>query len=315
VLLLGTEATLRDAARTELRERVLGSGPAAFNEARFDFASAGVSAAQVIAACRTVPLLGGGKLVAVRGLDDRRAKSFIERDLSAYLEAPIDSTCLLLEAEKADRRQRWVKTVQKLGQLLSCNAPTRPAEVRDWINERLRSRGKRAGAGVAAALFDAVGSDLDRLSFEIDKLSSYVGEASSVEVEHVTLLTGQVRALAIYELSDAVGSRDKASALRTLHRLMDQGDAPLAILGALSQHFRRLARASDCAPLRAQVVQKELGIHPFAAEKLVQQLRRFDAPRLIRCLRSLAATDAALKGASPLTPRMCLEQLLLAVCG
>jgi len=314
VLLLGTEATLRDAARRELRAQVLGAGSADFNEARFDLASSGASGAQVLAAARTLPMLGPGRLVVVRGVEDRRAKEFLARDLPSYLEAPVATTCLLLEAEKADRRQRWVKSIQQRGQIRNCNPPSRPGEVRDWISERLRSLGKRPGAGVAAALFEAVGPDLDRLAFEIEKLALYTADAKTVEVEQVTALTGQVRSLAIYELSDAVGTRDIGTALRTLHRLVDQGDAPLAILGALSQHFRRLARASECTPLRAQVVQKQLGIHPYAAEKLVKQLSRFDLQRLVRCLGAMAATDAAIKGASPLSPRGSLEQLLVAVC-
>jgi len=313
VLLVGPEATLRDAARRALRERVIGAGPADFNEVRIDLAASGTDAAHVIAAARTLPMLSRGRVVIVRGLEDRRAKAFLERDLPEYLDDPVASTCLILEADKADRRQRWVKLVQKQGTIRECSAPTRPAELRDWIAERIRSRGKRPGAGAVNALYEAIGGDLDRLASEVDKLVLYVGEASDISARHVTELTGQVRSLAIYELSDAVGGRRRADALRALARLLDQGDAPLAILGALSQHFRRLLRATDCKPLRAQTVQQELGLHPFAAEKLVQQLNGFDVPRLIRCLSAMAATDGALKGGSLLLPSRSLEQLVLAL--
>jgi len=314
-LLVGPEATLRDAARRSLRERVLGSGPPDFNEARFDLAAGGTEPAGILAAARTLPMLSPGRLVIVRGLDDRRAKSFVERDLPAYVADPIPTTCLVLEATKVDRRQKWVKAVQKVGTLVDCSAPTRPAQLRDWIQERLRERGKRPGSGVAAALYEAIGADLDRLASEIDKLVLYVGDAATVTTEQVAELTGQVRSLAIYELSDAVGTRDRGSALRVLQRLLDQGDAPLAVLGALSQHFRRLLRASECRPLRAEAIRQELGIHPFAAEKLVKQLRGFDEARLVSCLHAMGSTDAALKGGSPLAPRRCLEQLVLSVCG
>jgi len=315
VLLAGREATLRDAARGELRARVLGGGSRDFNEDRFDFAAAGTEAALVIASARTLPMLASGRLVCVRGLEDRRARGFLERDLVEYLDAPVASTCLLLEAERVDRRQRWVKLVAKHGEVRDCSAPTRPAQVRDWITERLRAQGKRAGPGVASALFDAVGADLDRLASEIDKLVVYAGDSARVTAEQVADLTGQTRALAIYELSDAVGSRSRAEALRVVGRLLDQGEAPLAILGALAQHLRRMLRALECQPLSPQVVQKQLGMHPFAAEKLVSQLRRFDRARVLAALAGVRATDAVLKGAAPISPRHGLEQLLLRICG
>jgi len=314
VLLVGAEATLRDAALAELRDSALANAPPEFNEDRFDFATSGTDPKAIVAAARTLPAMAPRRLVLVRGLDDRRAKSFLEKTLPDYLGDPSPSTCLVLQTPKADRRSRWVKAVAKVGELRDLSPPRRPAEVKIWIEERLRAEGKQAERGAAAALFEAVGADLDLLAGELAKLSLFVGERGEVTPDDVAEVTADLRPRALYELSDAIGQRRLAEALRILASLLDRGEAPLRVVAALANHFRRLIRASECRPLEAREVQRRLGIHPYAAQKLAEQARDFGPTRLRRCLDVIRRTDEALKGAIPLAPRLAIERLVLAVC-
>jgi DNA polymerase-3 subunit delta len=314
ILLVAAEASLRQRAREEIRAQVLAGASPAFDEDRFDLAASGADPGRVLSAARTLPVLAPRRLVLVRGLEDRRAQRFLEELLPGYLESPVPSTCLLLEAERVDRRQRWVKRVAEVGQLRVLEAPRRPAELRDWIAEQLRARGKTPGSGAAVALFEAIGPELDRLGSEIDKLCLFAGERARITADDVARVTGQTRVLALYELTDAVGDGRRGDALRLLGRLLDQGEAPLALVAALASHLRRLLRAAQCRPLSARAVQEQLAVHPFAAERLVEQLRRFDAPRLRGALGVLRGADEALKGAVPLASRTALEQAVLSIC-
>lgn len=313
VLLVGSEAALRDAALAELRTRVLDGGPRDFNEDRFDVAAAGADIPAILVAARTLPMLAPSRLVRVRGVGERRAEKFIAA-LTDYLTDPVPTTCLVLEAERVDKRQRWVKQVASLGELRECSAPTKPAELRAWIDARLRQNGKRPGRGTSAALVDLVGPDLDRLALEIEKVCLFVGERADVKPEDVSEVTGDVRPKALYELTDAIGARRLGAALRIVNQLIDQGHAPLPVLGALANHFRRLMRARECSPLEAREVQRRLSLHPYAARVLAEQARRFDARRLRSCLDSVRRTDEVLKGGAPLSARFALERLVLAVC-
>jgi DNA polymerase-3 subunit delta len=314
VLLVGDEVTLRDAALAGLREQALGDAPREFNEDRFDFAASGTDPRAVVAAARTLPAMAPRRLVRVRGLLDRRAKSFLEGALLEYLADPSPTTCLVLEAPKADRRSRWVKAVVAAGELRDLSPPRRPAEVKAWIEERLRADGKRPARGTAGALFDSVGADLDALTGEVAKLSLFVGDRDEVTPDDVAEVTADLRPRALYELSDAIGQRRLADALRVLSSLLDRGEAPLRVVAALANHFRRLLRASECRPLEAREVQRRLGIHPYAAQKLAEQASDFGPARLRRCLDTIRRTDEALKGAIPLAPRLAIERLVLAVC-
>jgi DNA polymerase-3 subunit delta len=313
-LIVGRELALRDAEVARLREAALGGGPRDFNEDRFDLAAPGCEPAQVIEAARTHPVLAARRFVWVRGLGERRAARFVEELLPAYLDDPSPTSVLVLEADQVDRRTRWVKQVAKLGGLIECTGPRNAGEVRAWIERTLRERGKRPAQGTAAALAELVGGDVDLLRGEIEKLCLYTGERREVEPEDVAAVTGYLRPLAAWDLTDQIGQRRLAEALRTLGRLLDQGEPPLALLGALGNHFRRLVRARECRPLEPQVVQERLAIHPFAARKLTEQARRFDLRRLRQCLDGVRLTDEALKGGAALTPRQAIERLVLAIC-
>lgn len=313
-LLIGTQSTLREAALASLRARAFRGSPADFDEDRFDFAASGTEAERVLTALLTPPLLAKQRLVRVRGLSDRRAQRFLEEDLPRYLERPSQTSCLVLEADALDRRGRWWKVVAARGEQIDCSAPTRPGDVRAWIEREIRARGRRPGRGVATGLFESVGPDLDRLSNEIEKACLYAQGAPELPLEAVEEVGGGVRPLAIYELTDAIGSRRAEAALRVSARLLRQGESPLALLGALGNHFRRLLRARECQPLEKAEVQRRLGLHPFAAEKLTEQARRFDPRRLERCLDAVQETDSALKGALSLAPDLAFERLVLAIC-
>jgi DNA polymerase-3 subunit delta len=313
-LLVGSETTLRDAALADLRERALGSGPRDFNEDRYDFATSGTDKRAVLTACRMLPVMSQSRIVIVSGLADKRAKPFVEEVLPDYLDDPSPTTCLVLSSERVDRRLKWVKKVGSVGEVIDCNGPKRAADVRDWIDARFRTRGVKPGAGAAATLFDLVGADLDRLAFEVEKACLFAGDAAEVSVDDVTEVTASLRPLAVYELTDAIGGRRLAEALRVLARLRDQGDAPLQVLAALANHFRRMLRAHDCKPMNAGSVQKALSLHPFTAKKLVEQARRFEPRRLESCLRAVRRTDEALKGAVPLADELAIEQLVVSVC-
>jgi DNA polymerase-3 subunit delta len=314
VLVVGRQLALREAEVQRLRDAALGGGLRDFNEDRFDLASPGCDPVQILAAARTHPVMAPARFVLVRGAGEKRAARFVEELLPAYLEDPAPGTVLVLEAEAVDRRQRWVKQLGRVGKLIELAGPKGPPEVRAWIERALRERGKRPGPGAAAALADAVGGDVDVLRTEVDKLCLYAGERTEISAEDVSAISGELRPLAIWDLTDQLGQRQLAPALHTLGRLLEQGEAPLALLGALANHFRRLVRARECRPLEASVVQERLGIHPFAARKLTEQARRFDLRRLRQCLDGVRLTDEALKGGAALTPRQALERLLLAVC-
>jgi DNA polymerase III subunit delta len=112
----------------------------------------------------------------------------------------------------------------------------------------------------------------------------------------VALLTPYVSEANVFEMVDALGKRDGATATRLLHRLLDDDD-PFSLFGMMVRQFRLLLQAREYldgggAPKQTG---KALGVHPFVGEKVAAQARFFSLPQLEQIYHNLLDTDVGIK--------------------
>jgi DNA polymerase-3 subunit delta len=122
----------------------------------------------------------------------------------------------------------------------------------------------------------------------------------------------------LYELTDAISSKDTARALSVLESMLSSGDGDEAAIGhvyMLSRTFRQMLviLEKNVRDSRAiwQVLWQGFRLPPFAAEDVIKQARRFGSRReLTRAIRLVARADFALRS-NPPSKRMVLEKLVL----
>src|SRR5262249_37326565 len=158
--------------------------------------------------------------------------------------------------------------------------------------------------GVAEALAERIGRQLQLLRMEIGKLALLAGPGVPVSRAHVGVGAALAAEEPIWDLTDAIGEGRTADALRVLAHLLSAGEAPPVLLGALVSHFRRLLRVASGGDVPAP---------PFVRKKLASQAKRYGAARLRTLLGALHETDLALKGAGPLPPDRALERVVIAL--
>jgi DNA polymerase-3 subunit delta len=122
----------------------------------------------------------------------------------------------------------------------------------------------------------------------------------------------------LYELTDAISSRDKARALLLLHGLLNSSDAgedaAIGHLYMLSRTFRQMLviLEKNVRDSRAiwQALWQGFRMPPFAADDLIRQARRYKSRRdLTRAIRLIARADLELRS-SPADKRLVLERLI-----
>jgi len=166
-----------------------------------------------------------------------------------------------------------------------------------WIRRQAQKHGGDIEPRAAHRLAAVVGADLRLLDQEIIKLVTYCdGERAVVEADVETLVPYSQDAV-IFDLVDALGQRDGTTAAQTLHRLIDEGEHPLGLLGMIIRQFRLLIqvktlKAKGSSP---REVAKTLGIHPFPARKLHHQANHFTTAQLEKVYRYLSETDLDIK--------------------
>lgn len=309
-LFYGPETFLINQTLDSLYQALVPEGIGDFNFEKLDGSL--VSPAQVVDSAGTLPAFadkrlvivrnaawfGGGKSKGSKGEEDKvRDEIGEEEPLLRYFQNPSPYSCLVLVAgEKIDLRRKIVKAAQKAGQVLEF-ASLRGMELNRWIEDRFQAGGKKAERGAAEFLSAAVGSSLSSLAAEIEKIILYAGDSKKIILNDVQSLVSQSTTLSVFDLMDAVGTRDAAAAVQKLREIIKAGEAEAKILALLARHLRTMLQVKTLATkgYRENELGGELGIHPYAAKKGLQQSRNFSAKELADNLEILLEADLAIK--------------------
>lgn len=307
-LLAGSEPLLRDDALAAIEEAVLGGGPRDFNLDRLEVGSA--TPGRLEEALSTLPVMADRRLVVVRESEGRGPKldaAWGEVIAEWVGTGGADSaSVLVVVCGKADKRSRWVKAFRDPAVHVECEAPRKARELAGFLAAEAKGQGIELEPEAAQLLADRVGPQLLLLRQEIEKASLFAGPGAPVTRRHVEASVSAVAEEPIWDLTDAIGQGRTADAVDALSRMLVQGAAPPAILGALASHYRRLVRVAHGEKVPGP---------PFVVKKLSQQARRQSPRRLVTCLRAIHRADVELKGASVMRPERALEQLILALGG
>jgi DNA polymerase-3 subunit delta len=191
-----------------------------------------------------------------------------------------------------------------------------------WCLAAAETRGIRFDPDAARELVDALGADMMMVASELEKLCLFVaGREPRITLGDVETMVLAAKQRTLYELTDAIGQRDRTRALLLLHGLLNASDggedAAIGHLYMLARTFRQMLiiLEKNVRDSRAiwGVLWQGFRMPPFAAEDLIRQARRYKSRReLTRALRLIARADLELRS-SPANKLLVLERLVLAL--
>jgi DNA polymerase-3 subunit delta len=310
-LLLGPEIYLRrvaaqaitDAAlsRTLLRE---------FNESGFSLFSDSVQSA--VAAAEQLPMMSDMRVVRIR--DFARLREADEDVLIRYLNNPSPSTVMIFIADELDRRKKSSKVLLDVCTIVEFG-PLRDAEAKAWAKTRLKELKTTADDQVLSEVIRLVGTDVQTLSNELEKLICASGTTGRITLELVDELIGRSRELSNFELGDHLLAGNRQRALETLHRLLEDGAEPVMLVGLIAGNYHRLALGKHLLTRGGrEAVFRNISLPPFKRDSYISTLQRSTAAKIARGIQLTAAADLAIK-TSQATPRLQLEMLVCELAG
>lgn len=310
VVLTGAERFLCDRAMQALRAATVDEGMAGFNEDLF--IGKQVTGKQIIAAARTLPMMSRRRFVLVREAEQLSADA--QAELAEYLHAPSPETCLVLMSDKLPPRSKLVTAAKTLG-LLAEAKELKGGAARQFAEAEARTRGHKLEPDAAAALMDAIGTDLSQLDDALERLSLYVGEAAPITLAAVEACVVRIRTESIWTLVDAVSQQNARKAMAAATSLLADRQSPLSILALVARQLRQVAKMREALSrgLGAPEAAKEAGTPPFKAAAMADAARRFSGPTLTHAFQAIAHADQAMKGSKVPADRV-LEETLLTLC-
>jgi len=310
-LLLGPERYLRDAAARAITDAALANTLLReFNEASFSLLSDDVHA--VIATAEQLPMMSDRRVVRIR--DFSRLREAQEEVLVNYLGNPVPSTVVIFIADELDKRKKATKSLLDQCTVVDFS-PLKDAEAKAWIKTRLKELKSTADDPVIGEIVRLVGTNVQTLFMELDKLASGAADTGLITLPLVEELIGRSRELANWELTDHLLAGNRKKALETLHRLLEDEVEPLMLLGLIGSNYRKLALGKQILMQKGESqVFKYVFIQPFKQRSYLDTLRRADAAKLAHSIQLIANVDLAIK-TSQATPRLQMEMLVCELAG
>lgn len=305
-LLLGSEVYLRRVASQAITEAALSRTLLReFNESAFSLLSDPVQSA--IAAAEQLPMMSDMRVVRIR--DFAKLRDADEEVLIRYLNNPAPSTVMIFIADDLDKRKKSTKVLLDVCTVVEF-PPLKDAEAKTWSKTRLKELKITADDQVLSEIIRLVGTDVQTLSNELDKLASAAANTGRITPELVDELIGRSRELSNFELGDHLMAGNRKRALETLHRLLEDGAEPVMLVGLIAGNYHRLALGKHLLARGGRdEVFRNISLPPFKRDSYISTLQRSSAEKIARGIQLTAATDLAIK-TSQATPRLQLEMLV-----
>lgn len=188
-------------------------------------------------------------------------------------------------AKEPDHRAKWIEL--------------RLPDVREmpvWIKKEAEKQGGVISQAAATELANHTGNDTLKAASEIEKLLTYVDRKRPVEGEDVRLLCAPGGETDVFAMIDALTRGEASRATRLLHMLLENED-PASVFGMIVRQSRLMIQAKEILEARGGMaeVMSELVMGEYAAQKLVEQTRRFSMAQLEDIHRRLLQIDVDAK--------------------
>lgn len=180
-----------------------------------------------------------------------------------------------------------------------------------WITRHFAAHKKRISSELCVYLIDITGGTMTALSGEIDKISAYSG-ADEIRKSDIDAVTEPVLDAVVFQMTDLLSAGRYDQALLKLQQLLKMQQEPLAILGAVGGHFRRIATARTLMDngRNSSELQRLCGIPDYPARKTMEAARRFRPEFCRKAAELVLETDYKMKTSFDDNERL-LELLIL----
>lgn len=214
-------------------------------------------------------------------------------------------------AWKPDKRLKklW-EAIDKNGTIVEF-AKQGQRELVSWVSRHFLARQKRISNDLCAYLIDITGGTMTALSGEINKIAAYSG-ADEITRSDIDAVTEPVMDAVVFQMTDLLGEGKYGQALLKLQTLLKIQQEPLAILGAVGGHFRRLSTARTLLDngKGSGDLMKLCGIPDYPARKTMDAARRFSPAFCRKAAELVMETDYKMKTSYDDQERL-LELLIL----
>lgn len=180
-----------------------------------------------------------------------------------------------------------------------------------WVTRHFAANRKKIAPDLCSYLIDITGGTMTALAGEISKICAY-SDAETIVKSDIDAVTEPVLDAVVFQMTDMLGEGKYGPALVKLQQLLKMQQEPIAILGAIGAHFRRLGTARTLLDngKGSGELMRMCGMSDFAARKNMGAAKKFSARFCAAAAELILETDYQMKTSYDNSGRL-LEILIL----
>ena len=311
--LMGDEGYFIDQITNYISKNVLTEEEKGFNQTILY--GKDVSAEDVIMAARRFPMMSQHQVIIVK-----EAQNIAKiDDLAIYAENPLSSTILVInyKYKSLDKRKKLYKTINKHGILFESKA-LRDYEIPKWVSSYLQNKGKTIDAKASALLAEFLGTDLSKITHELDKLELAIGSSvKQIDSSHIEKNIGVSKDYNNFELQKAVLYRNIAKANKIVLAFGKNPKAyPIQVTTVtLFSAFQKLLSYYYLPDKSKNSIASALKINPFFVQDYTAGAKNYPARKVVQIISLLREYDMKSKGFGSATtePGELLKELIFKI--
>ncbi len=289
-LLYGEEAYLKKQYRDKLRNAMV-SPDDNMNYAYYE--GKGINVKEVIDLAETLPFFADRRVIVMENTGFFKTSS---EELAEYIKELPESTAIIFVEAEIDKRGKLYKAVQKKGRAVELGRQDEGTLLR-WIAGSVKRENKQISENTIRHFIVKVGTDMENIQKELEKLFCYTLDKDAITVEDVeTICTTQITNQ-IFDMVNAVADKKQRQALDYYYDLITLKEPPMRILFLLARQFKLLLEVKDLdkkGMARKEIAEKT-GLNPFVVGKYQAQAKSFSTKELRTIIEDSVETEEAVK--------------------
>lgn len=310
-VLFGVEQFVKMRTLEKLCQAALEEGDPGWNQTVLDEKA---SAEDIFAACQTLPMFAPHRVVIVKEcplLKQGGGTAGEETMLSLIETLPPETILVFVLEGKPDGRRKLTAAMKKRDAMVEFATMTEH-EIFAWLKAYAAQRGKAVEPQALETLLQRVGTDMQTIATEMEKICCYAEQSDQITRKDVLAVSSQTLEANAFEVVDLLAAGRRQQAAEQIDLLLREGHSIQMFMGAVAYRLRQLlaARQGWEEGKSVQAAAAKVQGPRFAAQRTAKQAKAMRTEHLRQGLAALTEADYAIKSGQMKDDRAALETAL-----